>query len=108
MDVITRDELKAKLDRGEPIKLVNVLEEWAFRAKHIPGSINIPINGGSFDQLSREEEVVVYCSGTPCPASWLAAKRLLSRGYQRIHYFAGGLAEWEEAGYPVAGEWVPA
>ena len=108
MDIITRDELKEKLDRGERFKLVMVLEDWAFRAKHIPGSINIPVFGGSFDALSRDEEVVVYCSGTPCPASRLAFKRLVSRGYERVRLFAGGLAEWEEAGYPVEGAWVAA
>jgi hypothetical protein len=35
------EELKKKLVRGDNFKLVNVLGEWAFDAKHIPGSINI-------------------------------------------------------------------
>lgn len=108
MNIITLDELKEKVDRGDRFQLVMVLDEWAFRAKHIPGSIHIPVVGGSFESLSRDDEVVVYCSGIPCPASRLAFKRLLSRGYQRVRLFAGGLAEWEDAGYPVEGAWVAA
>jgi hypothetical protein len=41
MNLISREELKEKLDRGDKFKLVNALGEWAFNAKHIPGSINI-------------------------------------------------------------------
>ena len=41
IDTISRDELKAKLDRGDDFKLVFTLGDWAFQAKHIPGSLNI-------------------------------------------------------------------
>ena len=57
---IDRDELKAKLDRGDDFKLVMVLGEWGFHAKHIPGSLNL----SSFDQVrgltDPEDEIVVY------------------------------------------------
>lgn len=38
---LTEKQLKQKLDRSDKFKLVNALGEWAFNAKHIPGSINI-------------------------------------------------------------------
>lgn len=41
MNLISREELKQKLDRGDKFKLINALGELAFNAKHIPGSINI-------------------------------------------------------------------
>ena len=106
MNVITREELKERLDRGTPFKLIMVLDENAFARKHIPGSINIPYGSPALDSLNPDEELVVYCSGMPCPVSWLAAKRLASRGFRRVRYYAGGLADWEEAGYPVEGAWV--
>ena len=49
MNIIDREELKAKLDRGDDFKLVMTLGEWAFEAQHIPGSINIT------DPQRREE-----------------------------------------------------
>ena len=41
MNIISREELKKKLDHGDKFKLVNALGEWAFNAIHIPGSVNI-------------------------------------------------------------------
>ncbi len=37
MDVISREDLKEKLDRGDDFKLIMALGELAYRAKHIPG-----------------------------------------------------------------------
>ena len=57
---IDRDELKAKLDRGDEFKLVMVMGEWRFHAKHIRGSVNL----GSPDQIAQlldpKDEIVVY------------------------------------------------
>lgn len=41
MSLITREELREKLERKDDFKLVMVLGEWAFRAKHIPGSVSV-------------------------------------------------------------------
>jgi hypothetical protein len=35
MNLISREELKERLDRGDKFKLVNALGEWAFNAKHM-------------------------------------------------------------------------
>jgi hypothetical protein len=40
MHTIEREELKRKLERGDHFKLVMVLDEWHFRALHIPGSLH--------------------------------------------------------------------
>jgi hypothetical protein len=36
MNLINREELKQKLDRGDKFKLINALGEWAFNAKRGP------------------------------------------------------------------------
>ena len=41
MNLISREDLRDKLDRKDKFKLVSALGEWAFEAKPIPGSINI-------------------------------------------------------------------
>jgi hypothetical protein len=38
-DLISCEELKEKLGRGDDFKLVMVSGEWEYRAKHIPGSL---------------------------------------------------------------------
>jgi rhodanese-related sulfurtransferase len=36
-----------------------------------------------------------------------ALGQLLEReGYAHVLHYAGGLADWEQAGYPLEGEWV--
>lgn len=60
MELISRDELKAKLDRGDDFKLVMVLGEWAFRAMHIPGSINVSNLEDATRLLKPEDEIVIY------------------------------------------------
>ena len=41
MELISREELKEKLDWKDDFKLAMVLGDWQFRAMHIPGSLNI-------------------------------------------------------------------
>ena len=105
MELISREELKEKLDRGDELKLAMVLGDWGFRAKHIPGSLNIPTPELAADMLDPEDEIVVYCSGDPCPASKYAYYLLTQRGYKHVRRYAGGVADWEEAGYPIEGDW---
>jgi hypothetical protein len=42
METISRQELKAKLDANENIKLVMTVGGWTFRAKHIPRLAELP------------------------------------------------------------------
>ena len=58
--------------------------------------------------LDPAEEIIVYRAHVHCPAS-IRAYRLLERsGYTRVRRYAGGIADWEEAGYPLAGDLVEA
>lgn len=106
MKTINREELKDKLDRGDDFKLVMTLGEWAFQAKHIPGSINVTRPEQVADLLDPDDEIVVYCSNPACTASQMAYQVLTSRGYENVRRYTGGVQEWEEAGYPLEGEMV--
>jgi hypothetical protein len=41
MKTIGREESKQMLDRKDHFRLVMALGEWAYQAKHIPGSIHL-------------------------------------------------------------------
>ena len=105
-DLIGREELKEKLDRGEDFKLVMVLGEWEYRAKHIPGSLRVSAPEDGLDVLDPDDEVVLYDSGPACPASRMACRFLKAHGYRRVRRYAAGLEEWESAGYPLEGEHI--
>jgi rhodanese-related sulfurtransferase len=106
MSTIAREELKQKLDRREDFKLVNCLEDWMFRAKRIPGSIPFESLKHTLDTLDPKEEVIVYCSNCGCTASVLVYQQLVDHGFQNLRHYAGGIADWEDAGYPFEGERV--
>jgi rhodanese-related sulfurtransferase len=103
---LDREQLQAKLARKEPIKLVMASSDWAFRAKHIPGSIHFKTPEEMFAALGKDEEIVVYCSNLDCHASLATIQKLRAHGYQNVHHYAGGLIDWEAGGLPLEGDWT--
>lgn len=103
---IEREELRQKLARGDRFKLVMSLNEWAFLAKHIPGSIHFNTPAELLAGLQKDEEIVVYCSNPECLASLAVYHHLADHGYTDVRRYAGGLDDWEGAGLPLEGEWV--
>ena len=106
MNLISGEELKQKLDRGDKFKLVNALGEWAFNAKHIPGSINISKIEDAKKILNPRDEIIIYCSNTSCIASIIGYQLLTRMGYKNVRRYAGGIEDWEERGYPLEGSFV--
>ncbi len=63
---ITRDELKAKMDRGDRFTLVETLPIKYFRHTHLPHAINLPPDRVSelASQLlpDKTADIIVYCA----------------------------------------------
>ena len=102
---ISREQIKAKLDSGEPITLVEALPAQYFTKHHLPGAINIP-----HDQVSelaadllpdKDALVVVYCANTECKNSTIARAELEQLGYTNALDYLEGKQDWLEAGFPV-------
>ena len=101
---ITREKIRAKLDGGEEIVLVETLGPKYYEDAHLPGAINIPHT--EVDELAptmlpdRSAEVVVYCSNRACQNSPQAARKLAALGYKKIYDYEEGKQDWIEAGLP--------
>ncbi|MGB8085899.1 MAG: hypothetical protein WCF07_06390 [Nitrososphaeraceae archaeon] len=61
-NLISRKELKEKLNRGDQFKLVNALGKWVFEAKRISGSINISNTLDARTMLDPDDDIVIHCS----------------------------------------------
>lgn len=65
---ISTKDLKAKLDGGESIKVVETLAPERYREAHLPGALNIPPE--QIKELApqllpnKDAEIVTYCANT--------------------------------------------
>ena len=106
METISRQQLKAKLDAGEDIKLVMTVGGWTFRSKHIPGSLGFPSPSCALQALRGDDEIVLYSTSAGRQDTTAAFAALTAHGYGNVRCYVGGLADWEDAGYPVEGTGV--
>ena len=102
---ITPEELKAKLDRGEDVIVVDVRDRSEFQAEPaiIPGALHLTVD--ELDRRHREiprgRDIVLYCT---CPSEQTSARAALllrKRGIERIRPLAGGYHGWRDRGYPM-------
>ena len=101
---ISIEELKARLDQGSPLFLLDVRGREEVEQGYIEGAVHVP---RGFLELNIEQVVqdrstpmIVYCAGGVRSA--LAAKTLQEMGYTDIVSMAGGFNDWRDAGFPVA------
>jgi rhodanese-related sulfurtransferase len=100
IETFTRDELLARLDRGEVV-VVDVRPHAEYAAGHLPGAVHVPPDELELlDDLPDDREVVAYCRGPYCVYADDAVRRLQQRGRQ-ARRLEDGLPEWRRAGGPV-------
>lgn len=98
MDTITVQDLKARMDQGQELHLVDVREPYEHDEFNI-GGLLVPlgqIRALDVDELEpmKDEEVIVYCrSGN---RSGQAAMILESLGFSHVTNLVGGMLKWQE------------
>ncbi len=103
IEEISAAELKAWLESGEELTVVDIRERDEFVQGHLPGATFIP--RGFLElrieqtQPDRDQPVIVYCAGGVRSA--LAARNLQEMGYARPISLIGGFNGWKNAGYKV-------
>jgi rhodanese-related sulfurtransferase len=100
---IAPGELASRIDRGEPLQILDVRSAREFADGHIPGAMNVPFNqvraragdvrGGA------ETELFVYCGHGP--RAYIAASSLRRLGRRRIVFVEGHFAQWQQSGLPL-------
>ena len=100
----TTAAVKARLDAGDQLLLIDVREESEFAADHLPGAVHLGKGIIERDIETRvpdlDTEMILYCGGGFRSA--LAADNLQKMGYRNIISMDGGIREWREKGYPLA------
>lgn len=102
--------LKELVDGSEPFVLVDVLPPEHFMLVHIPGAANACVYEIIFaehmDRITTNHaaSIVVYGGGEGSLDAVCAAEKLRRMGFNDISIFHGGIPEWHEAGYALAGD----
>lgn len=94
-------DLKAALELGERVVVVDARSPEAYQREHIPGAINIPHRKMTLEttkHLSRSDLVVSYCDGIGCNASTKGALNLSKLGF-RVKELIGGMDWWKRDGH---------
>lgn len=101
-------DLRAALDNGEKIIIVDARSTESYQGEHIPGAVSIPhrtMAEESTRNLDRSALCVVYCDGIGCNASTKGALNLSKLGF-RVKELIGGLDWWKRDGYKTEGSAV--
>jgi len=108
MKTITAPDLNKNIENNEDFILIDVLSKESYQAKHIPKSINIPVDEitdrAEKELPDKEKPIVVYCASKTCNASPSAVKKLEEMGYKEVLDYEDGLAGWLEAGFALEGD----
>lgn len=107
MQRLTATELKERLDRGDDIIVLDVLEPHRYNAKHIPGAVNIPLaelEHSAHKALPKHKEIIVYCETEHCIEAEQAVYQLKALGYERLGMLEGGRDSWQRQEFSFHGE----
>ena len=98
VEEITPEKLKAKLDAGEDVQVIDIRSPAAFERGHVPGARNVPMGHlpARMDDIEWGDDVVVVC---PVGQSSVQAARLIG-SYEGVDAAAvrsmtGGYDAWE-------------
>ena len=94
MDEISAQELQARLAGTDRPLLLDVRQDWETRLCRLENAVHIPIEEIEMraDELSADDEIVVYCHQGVRSAA--VAEYLRQRGFKNVKNLRGGLDFW--------------
>lgn len=98
MKIITVDELKAKIDSGEKVNLIDCREPHEYEEANL-GARLIPLGKFQTMQLEeiedlKDEEVIIHCRSGKRSA--MACTVLDQMGFTNTYNVEGGILAWQE------------
>jgi rhodanese-related sulfurtransferase len=100
---MTAKMIAEELASDDPPFLLDVRGPGEWAAKHIDGSVNVPLNHleEQIAEMPRDRRIAVHCAGGY--RSSIAVSILHRHGITRLIEMAGGLAAWEALKLEVRG-----
>ncbi len=98
---IDADELKARLDAGDDIELLDIRSDAEIAQGILPNSQHVPMHliPLRINDFSRDKDIVLYCrSGA---RSYHACSYLAQQGINNVINLRGGIIAWARNGYEI-------
>ena len=101
-------ELRPQLDKNQGLAVLDVRTQQEFNIGHVPGAVNIPLDGlsdavrmGCLDDLKHPQRTicVICASGGRSAQATVRLTRVF--GFPDVVNVAGGTSEWINAGFPI-------
>jgi adenylyltransferase/sulfurtransferase len=92
---ITPAELKARLDRGEPFRLIDVREPEEWAVARLPKAELLPLSQfqqQGIKELGPDEDIVLYCHHGV--RSGRVQDYLKAQGFTNVKNLTGGIDAW--------------
>jgi rhodanese-related sulfurtransferase len=101
---VTVDEAKWLFDDGAVF--IDVRNPRFFARRHVPGAYHLDMKDAftreSLAAVARKDQpIVIYSSGVKCGRAHRASVLAVSWGYEKVHYFRGGIIDWKDVQYPM-------
>jgi adenylyltransferase/sulfurtransferase len=93
---ITVKELKARMDAGEKLTLIDVREPHEWNIARIPGATLIPLGevAARSGELDPDAEIILHCRSGKRSADALG--QLKAQGFQHLKNLKGGILAWSD------------
>jgi hydroxyacylglutathione hydrolase len=104
LPLLSVHELKARIDRGEELTILDDREQDEWDEGHIDGAQHIYVGRlpGKAAAISKDKPVAVVCNVGH--RAGLGASILLQKGFREVYSVLGSMTAWKAAGYPVLRE----
>ncbi|HXU83949.1 MAG TPA: c-type cytochrome [Polyangia bacterium] len=101
-DFTPADVIKAQLDRGAKMAVLDARAPSDYLREHITGAVSVPFYDPApyFDKLPKDVWLVCYCACPHAESGQLAAK-LKEKGFTKVTVLDEGLGYWRSKNYGV-------
>jgi glyoxylase-like metal-dependent hydrolase (beta-lactamase superfamily II) len=102
-DVVLPAALAAAIERGDPVRLLDVREPSEYEAGHLAGAANLSVHaiGARIGEVGPDKDAPVVTICRSGKRSGWAAMFLRVAGYRDVRSLDGGTLAWERAALPV-------